>query len=68
MTNQLLSQLLFRTELTTIQKEIVEQYLLDVMVEERLEKQKNYIKTVISDEIGNMLPEEMMNILKSYLV
>lgn len=67
MTNQLLCQLLLRTELTNIQKEIVEQYLFDVMVAERLEKQKDYIKTVISDEIKNMNPEEMVNVLKSFL-
>lgn len=66
MTNQLLSQLL-ETELTTVQKEIVEQYLFDVMVEERLKKQREYIQTVISDEIENLHPEEMMNVLKSYL-
>jgi hypothetical protein len=66
MINQLLSELL-ESELTTTQKEIVEQYLFDVMVGQRLEKQKEYIKTVISDEIENMNPKEMMDMLKSYL-
>ena len=61
--NELLLAIL-TSSLTDIQKEIIESFLFNVLVKERLDKQKEYIQTVISDEIANMNEQDIISMLK----
>ncbi len=64
--NTLLLKLL-NTELTALQKQRVEDHLFDLLVNEKLNDQLEYIKTVISDEIENLTFEQQIELLKTKL-
>ena len=66
MIDQLLVQLL-DTELTLIQQKIVEDYLFDVIVGERVEIQKEYIEGEVSNEVGSLSFQQIIEMLKDKL-